>query len=167
MVVKRRVLLGGCLATLTVWNGLLVAAAADSVLLTLHNPAIEGTHGKISFSRRDLEALDWSTIVTSNEFIDGVSEFRGPPAHAVLSQIGHAGASRVRLTSASDFFVDVDVAELEEFGAILAMERDGEPLSLRDQGPIWLMYPLDDHPELQDSRFNSRLVWHLTRIELF
>ena len=47
------------------------------------------------------------------------------------------------------------------------MERDGEKLSRRDQGPIWLMYPLDDYSELRDSIYNTRLVWQLTKIELF
>ncbi len=46
------------------------------------------------------------------------------------------------------------------------MYADGERLSLRDKGPLWLMYPIDDHAELQDPLYNVRLIWQLTSMEL-
>ena len=49
---------------------------------------------------------------------------------------------------------------------ILAMQADGTRLSIRDKGPIWLMYPVDDFPELQDPKYNLRLIWQLTVMEL-
>lgn len=143
------------------------AGGADDPILTLRNPSIEGPYSEISFTRGDLESLAWHTIRTGNEFIDGVADFRGPYAHDVISMIGHAGATRVRVIAANDFFTEIEIAELEKYGAILALERDGEQLSLRDHGPIWMMYPIDDYPELQDSLYNSRLVWQLQTIELF
>jgi hypothetical protein len=46
------------------------------------------------------------------------------------------------------------------------MQANGKRLSLRDKGPIWLIYPLDDHAELQDPYYTIRLVWQLTKMEL-
>ncbi len=49
---------------------------------------------------------------------------------------------------------------------ILALRTNGARLTIRDKGPIWLMYPLDDHAELRDPVYNSRLIWQLTTMEL-
>ena len=163
MIWNRRIFLASGAAA---WATALHAEAADAVL-TLRNPALEGAHGEVSFSRADLEAMDWATIETGNEFITGTGTFRGPLVDQVLAMIGRADASQVRLIAANDFFSDVPIAEMAEYGAILAMELDGKPLSPRDFGPIWVMYPMDSHEELQDARYNSRLVWQLQVIELF
>jgi hypothetical protein len=33
-------------------------------------------------------------------------------------------------------------------------------------GPIWIVYPRDDFPELQLETVNARWVWQLTEIEV-
>jgi hypothetical protein len=43
---------------------------------------------------------------------------------------------------------------------------DGERLLPRDKGPIWIVYPRDDFPELTDIRYDYRWVWQLTRLEI-
>ncbi len=140
---------------------------ADTVILTLLNPKISGSHGQIAFSRDDLKALPQLTIRTGTDFTDGVSTFIGPRAIDVIDRIGRTGSVRVRMTAANAFSVDVDIAELVKYGAILALEMDGKTLTLRGKGPIWMMYPIDTFPELQDPAFNNRLIWQLQSIELF
>ena len=55
----------------------------------------------------------------------------------------------VRFTAANDYFVDIPTSDFRDYDAILAMEADGKKLSRREKGPLWLMYPISDHPELQ------------------
>ena len=43
---------------------------------------------------------------------------------------------------------------------------NGKRLSLRDKGPIWVIYPMTDNKELQDPAYNQRLVWQLVKIEV-
>ena len=45
------------------------------------------------------------------------------------------------------------------------MEADGEKLSRREKGPLWLMYPISDHAELNDPIYLRRLIWQVVRIE--
>ena len=139
---------------------------ADDTLLTLSNPRIAGPHGVIKFTRADLEAMQQVEITTSNAFMDHPATFRGPSAYALIDQIGRAGANVVRLSSANEFFIDVDIAELADYGVILAIEVDDKRLTMRDRGPIWLMYPVDQFEELQNPSMNNRLIWHLQTIEL-
>ncbi len=170
MAKATRKLFSAAPAFLLVLAALVMAApsvfAAEETLLTLRNPRIEGRHGVIMFTRADLEALQQEEITTTNDFVDGEALFRGPSAFALIDQIGHAGARVVRLTAANDFFIDVEIQELFDYGAILAMEMNGTRLTRRSRGPIWLMYPVDQYEELQTPSINNRLIWQLKTIEL-
>ncbi len=141
--------------------------AAEPIVLTLRNPKISGPHSEITFTRSALEAMPQQVIRTGNDYIDAPADFWGPLAHQVVDLIAHAGAKHARLIAANDFFAEVEIAELERYGAILALSMNDNPLSRRDKGPIWVMYPMDSYPELKDSSYNNRLIWQLKAIELF
>ena len=141
-------------------------AAEEEIVLTLRNPNVTGIHGVMRFSRRDLAAMEQVEIRTGHDFIDGVATYRGPRAADLIAMIGQTGASHVRLTAANDFWLDVELSELARYDAILALEENDRPLTLRDRGPVMLMYPIDGHKELQDPGFNNRLIWQLRQIEL-
>jgi hypothetical protein len=35
---------------------------------------------------------------------------------------------------------------------------------VREKGPLWLMYPFSDVPELSDGIFKSRIIWQLVEV---
>ena len=138
--------------------------AADTMLMVRNatDPAV----AEVAFSEADLLRLPQVTIMTRTEFTDGIVEFVGPLARAALEFIELGDATIVHLVAANDYAFDIPVSYLFEYDVILAMQANGVRLSIRDKGPIWLMYPLDDFEELQDPRYNHRLVWQLTTMEL-
>jgi hypothetical protein len=119
----------------------------------------------LDLSLEALESLPQTTIVTENEFANGMVAYRGPLMRDVLAQFGLDHVGQVRLVAANDYFVDVPTEDFRAYDAILAMEANGKPLSRRDKGPLWLMYPISDHPELNDPSYLRRLIWQLVRIE--
>lgn len=141
-------------------------ASANEALLTLRNARIPGAHGEISFNRAALEALPQYKITTGTDFTTGVATFLGPLALDVIDMIGRSGSTRVRLVAANAFSVELEIDELKHYGAILALYMDGRTLTRRDKGPIWLMYPMDAYPELDDPEYNNRLIWQVEVIEL-
>lgn len=143
-----------------------VPAVATDWTLNLVNSRIPDGYGKIVLTRAKLLELDQRTIRTSNIYIDGVAEFRGPGAYEVIDFIGRAGADTVRITTATDTFIDVTLDELRRFGPILAMEMNGEPLTRRNRGPLWLIYPVDDFSELEKPTYYNRLIAHVQEMEL-
>ncbi len=52
-----------------------------------------------------------------------------------------------------------------EYDVIFAMSQNGERLSIRDKGPIWVIYPMTDNDELQDRVYNDRLIWQLVKVD--
>ncbi len=139
------------------------AAAED--LLVVRN-ATAPAQAEVRFSEADLLALPQVTVRTRTEFTDGVVEFIGPLARDAVAFIETGAATTVHLVAANDYAIDIPLSDLTEYDVILAMQANGKRLSMRDKGPIWLMYPLDDHSELQDPMYNNRLIWQLTVIEL-
>jgi len=118
-----------------------------------------------AFSLQELHEFDQITVKTSNEFVDGEKVFQGPLIRDILERCRALGALHVVFTAANDYQVEVNVNEFKKYDAILALSMDGELLSRRDKGPIWVIYPMSDHVELRDPVYNSRLIWQLVKLE--
>lgn len=150
------------LSLLVSMSGLARAYASD-VELTLVGPP--GSDQVFEFTMDDLLDLPQVTIVTESEFSDTAVSYTGPLVRDLLAHTGIEGADTVRFTAVNDYYVDIPTTDFKNYEAVLALEADGERLSRREKGPIWLMYPISDHGELRSEVYNSRLIWQVVRIE--
>lgn len=137
-------------------------AAGESALTLVRGPDDAEV---LDFSLEELEALPQATIVTANEFTDGEVAYRGPLVRDVLEHLALDTADTIRFTAANDYYVDVPTSDFRKYNVILAIEADGKRLSRRDKGPLWMMYPISENPELRDPVYNTRLIWQVVRIE--
>lgn len=119
--------------------------------------------GVANFDRTMLESLGMHTLHTTTTWTDGVKRFDGVLARDLLDLVGAEGQSVVA-TALNDYVVRIPAADFKEFDVLLAMQMDGQQLLTRDKGPIWIVYPRDEHPELQDPRYDHRWVWQLREI---
>lgn len=150
-------------------NACLIAAALSAAAAATANDALMLVAADriktLDLSIEALEAMPQMTVVTRNEFADGSVAYRGPLVRDVLAKLGLDDVAEVRLVAANDYFVDIPTEDFRNYDVILAMEADGERLSRRDKGPLWLMYPFTGHPELNDPVYLRRLIWQVVRIE--
>ena len=153
-----------CLLSTLLVLALGVPAVAQDVALTVLNSDSETPVQE--YSLEDLDRLTQVTIVTSNEFVDAPTSFAGPLVRDVVSRSGGAATGTATLVAANDYEIMIDIAEFFEYDVVMATRADGNLLSRRTKGPIWIIYPMSDHPELQDASFNARLIWQLVRMEL-
>ncbi|MFM7446066.1 MAG: oxidoreductase, partial [Tabrizicola sp.] len=58
------------------------------------------------------------------------------------------------------------VSDAVEGGPILAYLQNGEPMSVREKGPLWVVYPYDLKAEYQTEVTFSRSIWQLVRLDL-
>ncbi|MFC3390900.1 oxidoreductase [Aidingimonas halophila] len=117
------------------------------------------------FDRAMLDELPSRVIETHTPWTDGKSRYKGPLATAVLEAAGARGGW-LKVRALNDFAADVPRSDLEEYDVILAMERDGEPMPIRDYGPIFVLYPFDDHPDLNNETIRFRSVWQVSEIHI-
>lgn len=139
-------------------------AAQDTALTVLSHS--DGITGEVRYTIEELNALPQLTVRTTNEFVDGLTEFSGPLARVILKLTNDINAETVSLIAANDYEIEVPVEDFRKYDVIFATKQDGKPLSRRDKGPIWVIYPMTDHRELQDSIYNQRLIWQLVRMEV-
>lgn len=156
--------LAGLLAFLMVL-GPAPTQAAD-VLLRLRLP-----DGKvIGFTETQLRGMDWTAITTSSRWTEGVKRFEGPSLRAVLLASGLPEADlrqrSLSLSALNDFHIGVEGGDAWTYNPILARTVDGEPMRVRDKGPLWLVYPRDTHRELQNSLADERWIWQLSEITI-
>lgn len=118
-----------------------------------------------ALSLGDLRALPWTTIATRTPFNDGVVAYRGPLMRDVLHALGLSDAASVFCLAVNDYSVEIPTRDFHDWDVILAMEADGAPLPPRETGPLWIIYPVSDHPELGGRVYSERLIWQLIRIE--
>lgn len=154
--------------------GMVASASAQGELARPQGPVILTVSGaigvtnapdKAEFDREMLLELGQETLRTTTPWTDGVITFEGVPVARVLDKVGASG-SQVRAVAVNDYAVELELAELRRYPVILAMSQDGKPLTLRDRGPLWIVYPRDDHPELMDAINNSKWIWQLRELEI-
>ncbi len=131
------------------------------VILTISG-RIDHTNGKgiAAFDRAMLEAMPTTTIDTMTPWTDGVARFEGPLARDLMKRVGARG-SRLRATALNDYAVDIPIEDFERYPVILAMKVNGEVLSTRSKGPLWIIYPWSDQPEIRSEVVYGRSIWQI------
>lgn len=142
----------------------------DGVLLEvtgrLTQSNVSGVKDPVALLDRSmLEDLGMTRIKTSTDWTNGIQSFEGPLVSDLLERLGASGTT-IMATAANDYTVEIPVSDFLRYPIILAMEMNGERLTLRDKGPIWIVYPRDQYPELDDPLVNGRWIWQLKRLEI-
>ena len=139
---------------------------AGEVLLTVTGRiAVTNDGARARLDRALLSAWGTDELRTSTPFSDGLSTFSGVLASRLLDGLG-ADGTRLRASALNDYVVTIPIDELRSFPVLLALDRDGRPLSVRDRGPIWVIYPWSEYPQLDDRVHRQRSIWQLSEIEV-
>ena len=79
-----------------------------------------------------------------------VIDWRGVPVGALLDSLGAAPSSETVTLIGSDLFsVTVDYADLRKWpNIILAIEQDGKPIKRSEAGPVVLVFPYSESPDV-------------------
>lgn len=142
-----------------------MATPAGEVMLTVTGNVVQtNAEGAAQLDLALLEALDQTTVETSTIWTDGVQTFEGVSLAALIAELGITGET-LRATAINDYTVEVPLSDAIEGGPIIAYRLNGETMSVRDKGPLWLVYPFDDNADYRTEVIYSRSIWQLDRIE--
>jgi hypothetical protein len=120
---------------------------------------------RAQFDMAMLEALPQQTVFTHTPWYAHARRFTGPLLRDVLSAAGAHG-STLRLVALNDYQVDMPMDDAQRHDVVLARLLDGQPMSVRDKGPLFTIYPFDARPELRSAVYYSRAAWQLRAIEV-
>ncbi|EKF42573.1 molybdopterin-dependent oxidoreductase [Nitratireductor indicus] len=162
------------IASTILFAGMLQASRATE-LLPPKGPVILTVTGMIGrandkdgSAKFDLELLDQlpqTTFQTRTIWTEGDPEFTGVSLSVLLEAL-EAHGKILRMTALNEYAVDVPIAEAVDEGPILASRMNGNPITVRQKGPLWLIYPYDTNPEYKSEVTYSQSVWQLKSIDV-
>lgn len=169
MSVLRPILGAVCLATtLSVTS---ISFAQDTlptpegdVILTISGP-IGKTNAEdgAQFDLAMLKALPVREFTTTTIWTEGEHVFTGVALSDLMDFVDAPDAT-LKATAVNDYAVDLPVSDLTPEGAMLAYMLDGKEMSLRDKGPLWVVYDYDGNADYRSEVIYSRSIWQLDRI---
>ena len=131
---------------------------------------VTGKHGletdeKAALTFGTIRELPSFSFTTKTPWTEGEDNWEGVRLSVLLEHLG---------TSSSEFLAWADDGyeatfkgvDVEKYPVILAYKKNGEFLSLRDLGPLWIMFPFDQYKELDAQHIYEIAVWQLSRIEI-
>lgn len=141
-------------------------APAGDVILTISGHVSHANVGATAqFDRDMLTKLASRSGTMETPWTEGKVTFSGPLLRAVLDEAGAEGDA-LTVRALNDYFVDVPMEDARRLDTILATTMDGRPMSVRDKGPLFLIYPFDKDPSLYNEKYFSRSVWQIREIEV-
>jgi hypothetical protein len=135
------------------------------VLKISGNISRENSDGIVKLDWATLESIGVTTLRTTTVWTVGEVEFEGVLARDVMEAVGARG-SEVVATALNDYAVTLPLEELYQYPVLLAFKMNGEYLQVRDKGPLWIVYPRDQFPELRNSMTDKKWVWQLSELEV-
>lgn len=147
-------------------------AVADSlptpegeVLLTISGATTNGNDQNVArFDIEMLQSLEPTLIETTTIWTEGKQVFEGIALAALVELLGVEG-STLRATAINDYAVDIPLSDAVSGGPIIAYSLNGQEMSIRDKGPLWIIYPYDDEEAYRTEVIYSRSIWQLVKIE--
>jgi hypothetical protein len=148
------------------------AATAAAPVLTVTGAGLgpPAQAGRMAFDLGALQQLDQRKIVSATPWYSNISEFTGPLLRDVLKASGAGanvnGSGRLRCTALNDYRVEIPLDDVHRFDVVVAHLFNGKPMSVREKGPLFVIYPFDEQPQLRTTTYFSRCIWQLKSIEL-
>lgn len=148
------------------WPARALDAPTGPVVLTVQGRVRMPNDGKrAQFDMAMLEALPQRTLQTKTPWYSQPRRFTGPLLRDVLAAAGAQGSS-LRLVALNDYQVDMPVDDALRHDVIVARLMDDKPMTVRDKGPLFIIYPFDAQPELRSAIYYGRSAWQLRTIDV-
>lgn len=141
-----------------------LAAPKGDVLLTVTGDLKVTNVGRsVQLDLELLEGFESTSFDTATIWTEGVQTFTGVSLYDLVEKLG-ISATALQATAINDYAVEIPITDAIEGGAIIAYRMNEKTMSVRDKGPLWIVYPYDDNEIFRTEVIYSRSIWQLDRI---
>lgn len=163
---RRRICLSVLLAFMLAGPAHALQAPQGKVLLTISGLITQkNAAGRADFDMAMLAALPQHSFTTSTPWFAEPKKFTGPLLRDVLAAVGAQGKT-LKAAALNNFKIDMPADDAVQFPVIVARLMDGKPMTVREKGPLFIVYPYDTDIKLQSTRYYNRSPWQLRAIEV-
>jgi hypothetical protein len=155
--------LGGMLMAFPSLSANLPPPAGKTILIVSGKITNSNTQQGVVFDRAMLEQLGTDTVRTRTPWHDGEVTFSGVRLDKLMAYVGAEGRS-VTAVALNDYVTTIPIDDFSRFQVILALKRNGEYMSVRDKGPLFIIYPFDSDSTLQSQVYFGRSAWQVAKL---
>lgn len=134
------------------------------VILTISGNITKTNNGdKADFDLEMLHALGTRAMSMTTSWTDGTQEFSGVLMRDLMAAVGATGKT-VEAIALNDYTYGINIEDFSLYPVILATKLNGKIIKVRDKGPLWIIYPLDEFTKIQQGSIERRMVWQLRQL---
>lgn len=112
-----------------------------------------------------LERIGLIRFTTPTAWTDVPVTFEGVLLSRLLEVLAVPGdVTELAMIALNDYQVAIPATDVRTWPVIIAVKRDGQYMSIRNKGPLWVVYPRHAFPELQQAKHNPKWIWQLKEI---
>ncbi len=142
-------------------------APTGKVILTITGRIATPNDGSAaSFDLAQLQALPQHVFSTKTPWYAQPRKFSGVLLRDLLASVGAPPGAALRAVALNDYRVEIPADDVARHGAMLAYLLDDQPMPVREKGPLVVIYPFDERPELRTAVHYGRAIWQLRSLEV-
>lgn len=120
---------------------------------------------RLDLDEQALLELPQTEFRTSTIWTTGDILFSGPRLADVL-ELAKVGPGKLVLSAVNDYSVEMPRRFVGQDAPIVAIRMNGKPFSLREKGPLWVVFPYDSADEFKSPQHYAFSVWQLSGIQV-
>lgn len=140
-------------------------APVGEVLLTITGLPHPHTGDELQLDMAALTRMPATQFTTLTPWHDQPQQFTGVRLSTLLQTIGSSSSEFIAV-GLDDYKFTVADLDFDKYPIIVAYHQNGEAISVRNLGPLRIIMPYSEFPELQTQINESRSVWQLVKMEL-
>lgn len=154
------------LALLGVTGARAVGPLEGQPLLTLTGSVLNrNTPDGLALDMAALQKLPSLSFSTRTPWYTTPRKFTGVRLRDLLAAAAAQGQV-VRAVALNDYKVDIPMEDAMTSDVMVAWLLDDKPMTVREKGPLVIIYPFDDQPALRTAVRYGRAVWQLRLLEI-
>lgn len=110
-----------------------------------------------------LAAMPQAEVRAVTPWTEGEVTFAGVAFQTLAHSLGVAGG-KVVLRALNAYEITLDTSRVIEDGGVLATRMNGKPIPIRDKGPVWLVFPSAERPDLASADKAHMWIWQVDEI---
>jgi hypothetical protein len=117
-------------------------------------------------SLEEVFALPAVEFQTTTIWTEGVQRFRGVWLSDLITYL-EISEGNLDFSALNEYLIEIPLEDIVPGGPLVAYEWNGERMSPRDKGPLWVVFPYDSDAKFQTETVYAQSIWQLDRIEVY
>lgn len=137
----------------------------SKAVLLLQSPDMQTQFCDLS----NLDSMPQKKLLTSlpaSLGITGKNEWSGVSLKYIVKNLGAKEDSIIELAALNDYVISIPMKNIDLYDPVLASRLNGNTISVRNKGPLILIYPFDKYREIDTPLYQDYTIWMIHEIRV-